>query len=86
MSKGGQVVGMNKDELEAMRSEFDDRYVRQVTCDERHRAVSNKFSNDDKRIELLLQRLASYDKLLWIITTSVVGTLVTSVVSIIIHG
>lgn len=79
-------MGMNKDDLEAMRSEFDDRYVRQSTCDERHRAVSNKFSNDDKRIELLLQRLASYDKLLWIIATSVVGTLVTSVVSIIIHG
>lgn len=79
-------MGMNKEDLEAMWSEFDDRYVRQATCDERHRAVSNKFANDDKRIELLLQRFASYDKLLWIITTSVVGTLVTSVVSIIIHG
>ena len=67
---------MNRDDIDAMRDEFD----------ERHRAVSNKFANDDKRIELLLQRLASYDKLLWIITTSVVGTLVTSVVSIIIHG
>lgn len=79
-------MGMNKDEIEAMRSEFDERYVRQATCDERHRAVRNKFANDDKRIELLLQRLASYDKLIWIIATSVVGTLVTSVVSIIIHG
>lgn len=77
---------MNRDDFDAMRDEFDGRYVRKATCDERHRAVSNKFSNDDKRIELLLQRLASYDKLLWIITTSVVGTLVTSVVSIIIHG
>lgn len=77
---------MNRDDFDAMRDEFDGRYVRQATCDERHRAVSNKFSNDDKRIELLLQRLASYDKLLWIIATSVVGTLVTSVVSIIIHG
>lgn len=77
---------MNRDDFDAMRDEFDCRYVRQATCDERHRAVSNKFANDDKRIELLLQRLASYDKLLWIITTSVVGTLVTSVVSIIIHG
>lgn len=79
-------MGMNKDKIEAMRSEFDKRYVRQATCDERHRAVSNKFANDDKRIELLLQRLTSYDKLLRIITTSVVGTLATSVVSIIIHG
>lgn len=77
---------MNRDDIDAMRDEFDGRYVRQTACDERHRAVSNKFANDDKRIELLLQRLASYDKLLWIITTSVVGTLVTSVVSIIIHG
>lgn len=77
---------MNRDDIDAMLDEFDGRYVRQSTCDERHRAVSNKFANDDKRIELLLQRLASYDKLLWIITTSVVGTLVTSVVSIIIHG
>nr|DAU64227.1 MAG TPA: hemolysin [Caudoviricetes sp.] len=77
---------MNRDDFDAMRDEFDGRYVRQATCDERHRAVSNKFANDDKRIELLLQRLASYDKLLWIITTSVVGTLVTSVVSIILRG
>lgn len=77
---------MNRDDFDAMRDEFDGRYVRQATCDERHRAISNKFANDDKRIELLLQRLASYDKLLWIIATSVVGTLVTSVVSIIIHG
>lgn len=77
---------MNRDDIDAMRDEFDGRYVRQSTCDERHRAVSNKFANDDKRIELLLHRLASYDKLLWIITTSVVGTLVTSVVSIVIHG
>lgn len=77
---------MNRDDIDTMRDEFDGRYVRQATCDERHRAVSNKFANDDKRIELLLQRFASYDKLLWIITTSVVGTLVTSVVSIIIHG
>ena len=79
-------MGMNRDDIDAMRDEFDGRYVRQATCDERHRAVSNKFANDDKRIELLLQRLASYDKLLWIITTSVVGTLVTSVVSIILRG
>lgn len=77
---------MNRDDIDAMRDEFDCRYVRQAICEERHRAVGNKFANDDKRIELLLQRLASYDKLLWIITTSVVGTLVTSVVSIIIHG
>lgn len=77
---------MNRDDIDAMRDEFDGRYVRQATCDERHRAVNNKFANDDKRIELLLQRFASCDKLLWIITTSVVGTLVTSVVSIIIHG
>lgn len=77
---------MNRDDFDAIRDEFDGRYVRQATCDERHRAVSNKFASDDKRIELLLQRLTSYDKLLWIITTSVVGTLVTSVVSIIIHG
>ena len=37
---------MNRDDIDAMLDEFDGRYVRQATCEERHRAVSNKFAND----------------------------------------
>lgn len=48
---------MNRDDIDAMRDEFDGRYVRQATCDERL-CWENRHNMNNRRIEL---RKMDYD-------------------------
>lgn len=62
---------------------LDDRYVLKDDCVERQETVNKKFANDDKRIELLIQKWNTLEKLVWTIATATVGTLVTTIMQII---
>lgn len=42
------------EDIQELKRVFDDRYVKQEDCEETQREINKKFSNDDKRIELML--------------------------------
>ena len=42
------------EDIQELKKVFDDRYVLQSDCDETQREINRKFSNDDKRIDLML--------------------------------
>lgn len=74
----------NCEQISEIQDVFDDRYVLKDDCVERQEAVNKKFANDDKRIELLIQKWNTLEKLVWTIATATVGTLVTTIAQIII--
>lgn len=73
---------MEHDEVMKLQDVFDDRYVLKDDCVERQETVNKKFANDDKRIELLIQKWNTLEKLVWTIATATVGTLVTTIVQV----
>lgn len=78
------TMPLNKEDREELTAYFDDRYVRQNDCNDKQRAVNDRFANDDKRIDKLADRLAIWNKLLWAIATSSIGALVVSFLELII--
>lgn len=62
---------------------FDDRYVRQNDCNDRQQKVNERFANDDKRIDKLIDRMNIWNKLLWAIASSSIGALVVSLFELI---
>lgn len=77
-------MSFDREQVLEMQEVFDDRYVLKDDCVERQEAVNKKFANDDKRIELLIQKWNTLEKLVWTIATATVGTLVTTIAQIII--
>lgn len=71
---------MEHDEVMRLQDVFDGRYVLKDDCVERQETVNKKFANDDKRIELLIQKWSTLEKLVGIIATATVGTLITTIV------
>ena len=47
---------MTETEMENLEKRLDERYVKQSTCNQNHREISNKLANDDKRIEIGLAK------------------------------
>lgn len=75
---------MEHDQIMEIQGVFDDRYVLKDDCVERQEMVNNKFANDDKRIELLIQKWSTLEKLVGTIATATAGTLVATIAQIII--
>ena len=69
---------LTHDDFAEIKKEFDERYVLQSDCDSAQRDISNRFANDDKRIDKLIDRMGIWNKLFWIIATSSIGALVVS--------
>ena len=57
----------------------------QSDCDENREEMNKELSNDDKRIDILYHDFAIVKKLAWIIATSVIGILVTSICNLILR-
>lgn len=57
-------------------SRLDERYVIQNNCNERQEIVNKKFANDDKRIEIISHDFSVIKKLLWVVASGSIGTLV----------
>lgn len=64
-------------------AEADNKYVHQSICNDIQRQNSNKFANDDTRIKLFEQKLKSWEWMFKLIVTGTVGTLITSILSLI---
>ena len=62
---------------------FDNVYVRQQKCNEIQKQENEKISRIDKRLEIEVHDIALIKKIMWLIFSSVLGLLVTSVLSII---
>lgn len=69
-------MALDHDDITELKKVFDDRYVLQSDCGSTQKGISNKFANDDKRIDRLIDRMNLWDKLLWAIATSSIGALV----------
>jgi hypothetical protein len=49
-------MGISHEDITELKKVFDDRYVMIEDCKDTQRQVSSKLSNDDKRIELLINQ------------------------------
>lgn len=49
-------MGISHEDITELKRVFDDRYVMIEDCKDTQRQVNAKFSNDDKRIELLIHQ------------------------------
>ena len=61
----------------------DNRYVKVEECNEKQDRVNSKLANDDTRIKLFEQKMKSWEWMFKLIATGTVGTLITSVLSLI---
>lgn len=78
-----KVMALDYEVYKELQQEFDDRYVLQSDCNEKQEAVNGKFANDDKRIDKLVDRMDLWNRLFWIMTSATVGTLVATVMELI---
>lgn len=67
---------LTRDDFKEIKKELDDRYVLQSDCNDKQEAVNKKLANDDKRIDKLLDKFNTVNKLLWVIASSVIGALI----------
>lgn len=76
-------MALDKEDIIELQRILDDRYVKQSDCDEKQNRVNTRFANDDTRIRLFEQKLKSWEWMFKLIATGTIGTLVTSVLSLI---
>ena len=71
------------DFMTELEKHFDNVYVRQQKCNEIQKQENKKISRIDKRLEIEVHDISLIKKIMWLIFSSVLGLLVTSVLSII---
>lgn len=76
-------MAVTHEDIQELKTVFDDRYVLQSDCATIQENVSKKLANDDKRIDKLFDRLNLWDKLLWAIASASIGALVMSFLELI---
>ncbi len=76
---------LSKEDIIELLEIFDSYYVRQSKCNEIQENNNTKFANDDTRIKLFEQKMTSWEWLFKLIATGTVGTLVTSVLALILN-
>ena len=64
-------------------AEADNKYVHVDECNDRQEKNNSKFANDDTRIKLFEQKMKSWEWMFKLIATGTVGTLITSILSLI---
>lgn len=79
------MIDFSQDDIEHLEKVFDDRYVIQDDCNTRQTEINKKFSNDDKRIEIIYHDFGTIKKILWVVATSIIGVLVTSIINLILR-
>lgn len=58
-------------------------FVQIDDCNDNQKTVNDKFANDDTRIKLFDQKMQSWEWMFKLIATGTVGTLITSILSLI---
>ena len=78
-------MAIDANDMAYIRQVLDAVYVMQSDCDENREEMNKELFNDDKRIDILYHDFAIVKKLAWIIATSVIGILVTSICNLILR-
>lgn len=81
--KGEEVLAFQKEDIIELIAILDDYYVRTDECNSIQVENNKKFSNDDTRIKLFEQKMSQWEWLFKLIATGTIGTLVTSVLALI---
>lgn len=76
-------MALSMEDMTAIKNELDDRYVMQSDCNERQEVISQKFANDDKRIDQTASALETFKKLGWIAISALIGEVILSLFSLI---
>ena len=76
---------IDSNDMAYIRQALDDIYVMQRDCDDKRDEINKMLSNDDKRIDILAHDFTIVKKLAWIIATSVIGILITSICNLILR-
>ena len=76
-------MAITHEDIQEIKKVLDDRYVQIADCDNKQTEVNNRFSNDDTRIKLFEQKMKSWEWMFKLIATGTVGTLITSILSLI---
>ena len=76
-------MSISREDFNEIQDAFDGRYVMLSTCNERQTENNKKFSNDDTRIKLFEQKMKSWEWLFKLIATGAIGTLLTSILSLV---
>lgn len=74
-------MAITHEDIQILKSEFDDRYVLQSDCSEIQESVNNKFGNNNTDIKLLQQGQLQNNKLTWGILIGVVCLVIEGIVS-----
>lgn len=69
-------MAIEHEDIQELKKVFDDRYVLQSDCDEIQRGINSKFSNDDKRIELLVNQQKINNWLTTAIASGIIALLI----------
>ena len=78
-------MAIDANDMAYIRQVLDAVYVMQRDCDDNREEMNKELSNDDKRIDILYHDFAIVKKLAWIIATSVIGILITSICNLILR-
>ena len=78
-------MAIDANDMAYIRQVLDAVYVMQRDCDENREEINKNLFNEDKRVDILYHDLAIVKKLAWIIATSVIGILVTSICNLILR-
>ena len=78
-------MAIDANDMAYIRQVLDDIYVMQRDCDENREEINKNLFNEDKRVDILAHDFMIVKKLAWIIATSVIGILVTSICNLILR-
>lgn len=76
-------MALNKEDILEIIEILSDYFVRTEDCNKIKTENDKKFSNDDTRIKLFEQKMAQWEWLFKLIATGTIGTLVTSIIALI---
>ena len=80
--KEGFLKMLTHEDIQELKKVFDDRYVMQADCDATQKSLNSKLANDDKRLDLLNQKMTAA---LWLVTT-IAGGIIALVVKAYLGG
>ena len=78
-------MAIDANDMAYIRQVLDAVYVMQRDCDDNREEINKKLFNENKRVDILAHDFVILKKLAWIIATSVIGILVTSICNLILR-
>lgn len=78
-------MGISHEDVQELKEVFDDRYVLRGDCDNTQSRINSSFAKDDKRIEIIQHDFSVIKKLVGIVATASIGSLITALFELILR-